>query len=215
MRRKFDILCGMKSICRSLLAAVASFAVLSVLADGKGYTCSMHVGNSSTKQHTTEGAGKSSKNGTSSKSKVVTSIVTWPVKVSLRGETLPREDAVKLKCYFIGVTDGKPKLISEKSVSVSLDEKNNFETDISSPPVKLVHTTTTTRHGGNSNRYRSSRRGNTSTSVKTSTSGTRVTGCIIQLVVNGKTEKSFASNPGWSKFARADFLAIDEVLKIR
>ena len=205
----------MKSICRSLLAAVVSLAVLSGLADGKGYTCSMRVDNSTTKQHATEGGGKSSKKGTSTKSKTVTSIVTWPVKVSVRGENLPAEGAIKLKCYFIGVTDGKPNLISEKSVPVALDEKNNFETDISSPPVKLVHTTTTTKHGGNSNRYRSSRRGNTSTSVKTSTSGTRVTGCIIQLVVNGKTEKSFASNPGWSKFARADFFSIDEVLKIR
>ena len=205
----------MKSICRSLLAAVVSLAVLSGLADGKGYTCSMRVDNSTTKQHATEGGGKSSKKGTSTKSKTVTSIVTWPVKVSVRGENLPAEGAIKLKCYFIGVTDGKPNLISEKSVPVALDEKNNFETDISSPPVKLVHTTTTTKHGGNSNRYRSSRRGNVSTSVKTSTSGTRVTGCIIQLVVNGKTEKSFASNPGWSKFARADFFSIDEVLKIR
>jgi len=198
-----------------LLAAVVSLAVLSGLADGKGYTCSMRVDNSTTKQHATEGGGKSSKKGTSTKSKTVTSIVTWPVKVSVRGENLPAEGAIKLKCYFIGVTDGKPNLISEKSVPVALDEKNNFETDISSPPVKLVHTTTTTKHGGNSNRYRSSRRGNTSTSVKTSTSGTRVTGCIIQLVVNGKTEKSFASNPGWSKFARADFFSIDEVLRIR
>ena len=198
-----------------MLAAVVSFAVLSGLADGKGYTCSMRVDNSSTKQHAVAGSGKSSRNGSSSKSKIVTSVVTWPVKVSIRGETLPREDAVKLKCYFIGVTDGKPNLISEKSVPVALDEKNNFETDISSPAVKLVHTTTTTRHGGNRSRYRSSRGGNVSTSVKTSTSGTRVTGCIIQLVVNDKTEKSYASNPGWSKFARADFLAIDEVLKIR
>ena len=205
----------MGSLCRSLLAVVVSFAVLSGLADGKGYTCSMRVDNSSTKQHSTEGAGKSSKNGSSSKTKTVTSIVTWPVKVSIRGEKLPGEGAAKLRCYFIGVTDGKPNLISEKSVAVAFDDKNNFETDISSPPVKLVHTTTTTRHGGNRGRYRSSRRGNVSTSVKTSTSGTRVTGCIIQLVVNGKTEKSFASNPGWSKLAKADALSIDEVLKIR
>ena len=209
----------MGSLCRSLLAVVVSFAVLSGLADGKGYTCSMRVDNSTTKQHATEGGGKSSKKGTSTKSKTVTSIVTWPVKVSIRGEKLPGEGAIKLRCYFIGVTDGKPNLISEKSVPVALDEKNNFETDITSPPVKLVHTTTTTTTGGNNGRGRRGRgrgrSGNTSKSLKTSTSGTRVTGCIIQLLVNGKVEKSYASNSGWSKFAKADFLAIDEVLKIR
>ena len=196
----------------SIIAAV-TFAVFSGVA-AEPYTCSMRVGNSSTTQSTTNGGGKSGKGGSRgkvSKSKTVTSIVTWPVSVSLRGKDLPAEDAVKLKCYFIGLTDGSPTMLQESSVDVSLDEKGNFKTEVSSPEAKLVHTTITT--GGN--RGRGGRNRNSSATTKTVTSGTRVTGCIIQLVVNGKVEKSYASNPGWSKLAKIDPLQQEEVLKIR
>ena len=47
------------------------------------------------------------------------------------------------------------------------------------------------------------------------TSGSRVTGCIIQLMVNGKVEKAYASNPGWSRLAKTNPLPVSEVLKIR
>ena len=188
----------------SIIAAVA-FAVFSGVA-AEPYTCSMRVGNSSTTQKTINGGGKS---GKGSKTKTVTSIVSWPVSVSLRGKNLPAEDAVKLKCYFIGLTDGSPTMLQESSVDVSLDEKGNFKTEISSPEAKLVHTTITTgNRGGGRGR-------NSSTSTKTTTSGTRVTGCIIQLVVNGKVAKSYASKPGWSKLAKVDPLQQEEVLKIR
>lgn len=194
----------------SIVAAVA-FAVFSGVA-AEPYTCSMRVGNSSTTQSTTNGGGKSGKGGSRgkvSKSKTVTSIVSWPVSVSVRGKNLPAEDAVKLKCYFIGLTDGSPTVLQESSVDVSLDEKGNFKTEVSSPEAKLVHTTITTgNRGGGRGR-------NSSTSTKTTTSGTRVTGCIIQLVVNGKVAKSYASNPGWSKLAKVDPIQQEEVLKIR
>jgi len=117
---------------------------------------------------------------------------------------------VKLKCYFIGLTDGSPTMLQESSVDVSLDEKGNFKTEVSSPEAKLVHTTITTGNNGRRGRGR-----NSSTSTKTTTSGTRVTGCIIQLVVNGKVAKSYASNPGWSKLAKVDPIQQEEVLKIR
>ena len=195
----------------AIIAAVA-FAVFSGVA-AEPYTCSMRVGNSSTTQNTTNGGGKSGKGGSKgkvSKSKTVTSIVSWPVSVSLRGKNLPAADAVKLKCYFIGLTDGSPTVLQESSVDVSLDEKGNFKTDVSSPEAKLVHTTVTTGNNGRGGRGR-----NSSTTTKTVTSGTRVTGCIIQLLVNGKVEKSYASNPGWSKLAKVDPLQQEEVLKIR
>ena len=208
----------MKRLC--IVVAIA-FAVFSGVAE-EPYTCSMRVDNSSTTQKTTNGGGKSSKGGSknkSSKSKTVTSIVSWPVTVSLRGKNLPAAGAVKLKCYFIGVTDGTPTMLHESSVDVSLDEKGNFKTVVSSPEAKLVHTTTTTTTGGNNGRGRRGRgrgrSGNTSKSLKTSTSGTRVTGCIIQLLVNGKVEKSYASNSGWSKFAKVDPIQQEEVLKVR
>jgi len=57
-----------------------------------------------------------------------------------------------------------------------------------------------------------SRTAHAAKSVKTKS---RVTGCIIQLVVKGKVEKSYASNSGWSKPARSDPVQVGEVLKIR
>jgi len=198
---------------RLTIVAALAFAVFSGVA-AEPFTCSMRVGNSSTTQSTTNGGGKSGKGGSRgkvSKSKTVTSIVSWPVSVSLRGKNLPAEDAVKLKCYFIGLTDGSPTVLQESSVDVSLDEKGNFKTEVSSPEAKLVHTTVTTGNrgrGGGRNR-------NASANTKTVTSGTRITGCIIQLLVNGKVEKSYASNPGWSKLAKVDPLQQEEVLKIR
>ena len=195
----------------AIIAAVA-FAVFSGVA-AEPYTCSMRVGNSSTTQNTTNGGGKSGKGGSKgkvSKSKTVTSIVSWPVSVSLRGKNLPAADAVKLKCYFIGLTDGSPTVLQESSVDVSLDEKGNFKTDVSSPEAKLVHTTVTTGNNGRGGFFF-----NATATTETVTSGTRVTGCIIQLLVNGKVEKSYASNPGWSKLAKVDPLQQEEVLKIR
>ena len=192
----------------AIIAAVA-FAVFSGVA-AEPYTCSMRVGNSSTTRNTTNGVGKSGRGGSRVKvleSKTVTSVVSWPVSVSLHGKSLPAADAVKLKCYFIGLTDGSPTVLRESSVDVSLDEKGNFKTEISSPVAKLVHKTIMT--------YNRGRRRGRNRNLKTTTSGTRVTGCIIQLLVNGKVAKSYASNPGWSKLAKVDPLQQEEVLKIR
>ena len=176
----------------------------------------MRVDNSSTTQKTTNGGGKSSKSGSknkSSKSKTVTSVVSWPVTVSLRGKSLPAADAVKLKCYFIGVTDGKPTMLQESSVDVSLDEKGNFKHDLVSPQAALVKTTTRTQSGGG--RGRRGGRGGGSVSTKTKTTGERVTGCIVQLLDGATVAKSFATNPNWTKLAKTSPLPEDEVLKFR
>ena len=126
----------------------------------------------------------------------------------------PSEDAVKLMCYFIGTTDGSPAMLGEQKVDVKFDEKGGFKTEVASPSEKLVRTTKTTTSGGG---HRRGRRRGGGGSVKTTseTSGSRVTGCIIQLMVNGKVEKAYASNPGWSRLAKTNPLPESEVLKIR
>ena len=205
---------------KTVAIAAVALSVLSGLADETKCTCSMHVGNSSAEQTISKGAGASSRSGTtakSSKTKTVTRTVSWPVSVSIRGEPLPSSDAVKLRCYFFGTTDGKPMLLGEEKLDVTLDEKGNFKTDVSSPTEKLVHTTTKTQTGVSNRRSWWARRHHsrsTSSNTKSTTSGTRVTGCIIQLVVNGKVERAYASNPGWSRFAKSDPIPEDEILNI-
>ena len=204
---------------KAMVIVVAALAVLSGQAEEekKGYTCSMHVGNPTSQQTTSNGGEKSARSGSTSKTtktKTVTRIVSWPVSGSIRGETPPPADAVKLKCYYFGTTDGKLEIMEEKDMDVALDEKGNFKTEATAPEEKIVHITTTTKSEGGRDRW-GRRRGGGSASTKSTTSGTRVAGCIIQLMVKGKVERYYASNTQWSRFAKSDPLPTDEILKIR
>lgn len=194
------------------LCIALALAGFSALAEDKGYNCFLHVGSSSSDQKTSDdhkrGNGRSG-----SKSRTVATVVSWPVKVSLRGKSLPSPNAVKLKYCIIGETDGRSVIMEEKKLSVSLDAHGDYKTVISSPTAKIVHTTTVsrTRNGGR----RNGNRRNRSTNVKTSSSGTRVTGCIVQLVVNGEVERCYASDFRWRKLAKINPLPLEDVLKAR
>ena len=50
-------------------------------------------------------------------------------------------------------------------------------------------------------------------SAKSETTGSRVTGCIIQLMVNDTVEKAFASNSQWSSLAKKSPLPESDILK--
>ena len=200
----------------SVLAAIL-VAATAVAADAPAYTCSMRVGNPTTDETVSKGGAKKSKTAHAAKSvktKTTKRSMSWPVSVSVRGDNIP-SDNIKLKCYFFGVTNGEQELLGEKTLSVELDDKGNYKMDIESPTEKLVQKTTTTTKvkqvakGG----HIVKKAGPSNT--KSVTTGTRVTGCIIQLVVKGKVEKSYASNPGWSKLAKVDPVQVGEVLKIR
>ena len=138
----------------------------------------------------------------------------WPVSVSLRGDKIPT-DSIKLKCYFFGVTDGEQELLGEKTLSVELDEKGNYKTEVESPTEKLVQKTIKTSRLKTVGRGAHATKRAVPSGTKSVTTGTRVTGCIIQLVVKGKVEKSYASNSGWAKLAKTDPVSIPDVLKIR
>lgn len=202
-------------IMAAAVAATFCMAALSpsAAAEAPGYSCALRVGTSSADQSTTKDGGstkKSSRNTKSSvKTKTTSRSVTWPVTVSITGKEPPPADSVKLKCYFMGTTNGRPALLGERTVPVALDEKGLFKTEVTSPSEKLVHTTTRTNsrgrrnHGGGRNR---------SASVKTETTGSRVTGCIIQLIVKGKVERAYSSNPNWNKAAKNPSLTEAEIL---
>ena len=179
-------------------------------AEGPGYISSLHVDNSTAMQSTSESKGAKRSGGrrtrTSVQTKTTSRNLSWPVTVSFTGKTLPEAGSVKLKCYFIGTTDGKKAMLGDKTISVTLDEKGVFKTVVTSPTEKLVRkkiitTTRRTRYrGGNS-------------SAKSETTGSRVTGCIIQLMVKDSVEKSFASDPRWSKAAKSSPLPESEIIK--
>lgn len=199
-------------IAAACIAASSAFA-----ADGPGYTCSMRVGNPAADETVSKGGAKKSKTSHGAKSvktKTTKRSMSWPVSVSVRGDNIPSDD-IKLKCYFFGVTNGEQELLGEKTLSVELDDKGNYKMDVESPTEKLVQKTTTTTKvkkvakGG----HVVKKAGPSST--KSVTTGSRVTGCIIQLVVKGKVEKSYASNSGWAKLAKTDPVSIPDVLKIR
>ena len=194
------------------------FAACAVAAETSGYSCSMRVGNPDADESVSKGGTKKS-GGAHSKKSVTTKVskrsVSWPVTVSIHGASVPPSDKIKLKCYFIGTTDGRPELLGEKTLPVTLDEKGRFKADVESPAEKLVHKTIKTSRVMNVRSGAHIVRRSVPSGTKSETSGSRVTGCIIQLVVNGKVEKSYASNPGWTKFAKTDPVPIQDVLKIR
>ena len=196
----------------AMLLCAAAFAATA--AEEHGYISSLRVGNPAAEQSTAKGGGATKSGGrnsrTSVKTKTTSRSVSWPVTVSFSGKSLPAAGSVKLECYFIGATDGRTVFLGEKkTIPVVLDEKGVFKTDVTSPTEKLVRTKTITSTRG---RGRGRRRGG-STSVKSDTKGSRVTGCIIQLVINDSVEKSFVSNSNWSKAAKTYPLPESEIIK--
>ena len=200
-----------------IATAVAAFALYAatfaaLAADDPGYICTMHVGSSTADQSVSKDTGSKKSGGRrttkSVSTKTTTSSLSWPVTVSINGKSLPASGSVKLKCHFIGTTDGHTEFLGERTIPVEIDEKGVFKTVVTSPPVKLVRTKTTTK-------TRASRRRSGGTSVKSEMSGSRVTGCIIQLIVNGKVERAFASSSSWTRHAKKSPLLEDDILKGR
>jgi len=197
-----------------MIAAVAlcAAALTALAADDPGYICTLRVENSTADQSVSKSGGAKKSGGRRTKKTVNTKTtsrsLSWPVTVSIHGKSMPVSGKVKLQCHFIGTTDGRPEFLGEKTIPVELDEKGVFKTEVTSPTEKLVRTKTTTKTRGR-------RRRGGSVSVKSETSGTRVTGCIIQLMVNGKVEKAFASDSRWTSHAKKHPLPEDEILKGR
>ena len=201
----------------SVIAAACIAASSAFAADAPGYTCSMRVGNPAADETVSKGGTKKSKTAHAAKSvktKTTKRSMSWPVSVSVRGNNIP-SDNIKLKCYFFGVTNGEQELLGEKTLSVELDDKGNYKMDVESPTEKLVQKTIKTSRLKTVGRGAHATKRAVPSGTKSVTTGTRVTGCIIQLVVKGKVEKSYAYNSGWAKLAKTDPVSIPDVLKIR
>lgn len=187
-----------------LLCAAASAASA---AEGPGYTCSLHVDNPKT--HRSSSTDDKKSGSRRSRNLVSTETVNrtfqWPVSVSFSGKTLPAPGSVKLVCHFVGMTEGRMSIVGTKTIPVTLDAKGALKTVVESPTETMVHKKTmkTTRR----------RRGGGSSSTRSETTGTRMVGCIMQLMVNGKVERAFASQSKWSRHAMKSPLPEEEILK--
>ena len=192
----------------AMLLCAATFATSA--AEGPGYISSMRVDNSTAKQSSSESEGSKKSGGrrtrTSVQTKTTSRSLSWPVTVSFTGKSLPEAGSVKLKCYFIGTTDGRTTILGDKTIAVTLNENGAVKTVVTSPTEKLVRTKTITT-------TRRSRHRGGGMSAKSETTGSRVTGCIMQLTVNGTVEKAFASNSKWSSFAKQSPLPEADILK--
>lgn len=186
---------------RLIAVALSVFACVAAVAEGDApaaapqYSCSLKVETPKQVNKKTD-SGKDNKNNNGSSTKTIARKMEYPVKVSFSGKDIPTSGIV-LRACFIGNSDGEAKVLGETTTDVKL-EKNVFKATLSSP--EAVITETMKRQG---------RR------IVSDSSGDRHTGCIIQLLVDGKVKKSYASKPGWKKLAQADTLDTEAVLKIR
>lgn len=161
------------------------------------FTCSLKVGNPV--REAKQNKPKDAKGGGSSETKTTRQKFTWPVTVSFTGKDFP-QSGVSLKCYCIGTENGEGSMLQTKDVPVKLDEKGKFKYDFASPEVVMTKTR--------------SRKGNNGGGGGSSSSGTRVSGCIVQLIIDNKVERTFETKPAWKKFAKANPIPEEELLKI-
>lgn len=167
----------------------------------KTYSCSLKVDNPKTESSKSESGG-GNKTGRSGSTTVTTSrTMHCHAKASFRGKELPT--GIRLYGFFTGRTDeGQAVVLGKKTVEVKLNEKGDFETDFISSPAVWVEKKS--RGGGRRNR-----------NTKTEASGTRLGGCVIQLVVGDKVERSWTSKPAWKKLAEKYPLPESEILKLK
>ena len=184
----------MRILCLLAMVAVAG----SLFAAEKPYTCSLKVENPKTVSRTEDSSkgGRNSRNQT----KTIRRKMTWAVKVSFRGKDFP--SGVKLNCVYLGITNGQTAILGRQPTEVTLDEKGDFKVEMTSPEAVLTKTKTRRGRGRNSG-------------TQSETKGSRITGCVIQLIVGGEVVRSYATKPTWAKLARKNPLPDDEILKLR
>jgi len=172
-------------------------AAMTLFADGTApaYSCSLRVDRPTMERKKPKETKKSKET-----KEVTNTTMKWPVKVSFSGKEIPTK--IELRSCFIGTRDGKPAIIGESKTDVKLDNTNAFKTTIASPSVQL--TEITKQSGGRRNRK-----------TTKETSGDRIMGCVVQLVVDDKVVRSYASRPIWEKLAKSDVLDTEGILKLR
>ena len=191
----------MRGLC--LLSAVAVAGAL--FAAEKPYTCSLKVENPKTVSKTDSDKGGNNNGGGfgMTRTKTTRRTMTWATRVSFRGKEFPSD--VKLCFFCFGDEDGTAKVLAQETQEVVLDAKGDFKVDLVSPEAVLTKTKSSGNRGNN----------NGNGSSGSTTKGTRISGCVVQLMVGNEVVRSYASKPTWAKLARKTPLPEAEILGFR
>ena len=142
--------------------------------------------------------------GSNTGSKTITRSLKWGVETRFRED---RPEKLELKAFYLGNND-KNKLIQlgSETKTLTLDKNGRASIELTSPTTRLTksRTTSTSRHCGGSNGFRS---------TKTTTRGERVTGCVLQLYADGKLVKSWSSDSRWANEAKNEAFSIENLNK--
>lgn len=178
-----------------LVLAGALLAVSSAFAEQK-MTCSLTVspkgGESKVTKTGTSGLiGRSVSNLSNTGSKTIQRSLKWLAEVRFRNL---KPEKLELKAYYIGYGDGGKTLkqLSNETHKLELDKDGRASVELDSPMTRLTktrsRTTSSSRSGGFS-------------SIKKTTSGERVTGCVVQVFADGQMVKSWSSDSRWTAAA--------------
>ena len=134
-------------------------------------------------------------------SKVMRRKMIWPVTVSFQGKDFPSD--ARLRFTYIGTKDGAPAILGKDDIDVALDKNGIFKKDVASPEAVMVKTRKSTGGG---------KKGGGTTSE---TTGERLAGCVVQLIIGDEVVRSYATKPPWAKLAKKNPLPEEEILKFR
>lgn len=198
---------------RVILLAAACLCGALWAADEKPIPCTLNVSQLRGDSHTTRSGGNSLHGHRSNSltsgtgTKTIERSLKWHVEMRFREQ---KPEKLELKAYHIGFDNGGKRMtiLAAETKPIELDKNGRADLELNSPKVRLTKTRTRTTTGG------SSRTGNGGfTSIKTSMSGKRVTGCVVQLIGDGKLVKSWSSDSRWTIAADKVPFTIDELKK--
>lgn len=115
--------------------------------------------------------------------KTITRNKKWIAHVSCSGKNPPEE--AQLKVFYIGYRGKTLSVLEEREYPVPLDPAKRTDVDLTSPNAKMVQTTTLSN---------SRRRGG---GAKSKSTGDRMSGCVVQLMVDKEILKTYSSQSTW------------------
>ena len=184
----------------SIALAVGLGASVAVLA-AEPLTCSLSVSPLKADSSMKKSGGGSKGRGSSSSTTTFERNLKYKAVASFHG---PAPEKPVMKVWYVGMGDGGKEMIEVGKAEhpLELDEKGHATVELVSPTTKMTKVKTKTQSGG-----RNSRGGGGTT--KSTTTGERVTGCVIQVFAGNQLMKSWASDSRWAKAAKDPSFSIE------
>jgi len=144
----------------------------------------------------------SSSLGSNSGTKTITRNLKWRVETRIREN---RPEKLELRAFYLGISDkNKTVQLGTEKKPLELDKNGRASVELTSPTTRLTRSRTTSGSSSSS--------GNAGfRSTKSTTSGNRVTGCVLQLFADGALVKSWASDSRWANEAKKDPFSIENL----